>query len=303
MIADPAPSRTATLGDITTQTVMVNSDLIQLDRSERKPRVCAVSYLNTIPLVWGAMHGPQQGKIDLTFAIPSVCADRVAEGTADVGILPVIEVERLGLTTVPGIGIAFREAVRTILLISKVPYEKIATLAVDSGSRTSVQLARIILQRGYGATPTLFRHEPDLVKMLAYADAALVIGDAALRIDPPALEHRCLDLGKEWVSMTGLPFATAMWAGPKEAVTPELTKLLHGSYQCGLQNLDAIIRGEAERRGFPEWLVRQYLTRNIVFQLGGAEMEGIRTYLQYVKELDKPILMETLAHDDARASR
>lgn len=283
--------------------VVVKSDLIEAHHTVRKPRVCAVSYLNTAPLVWGALHGPQRGELDLSFAIPSICSERVSEGLADIGLVPVIEMARLGLTPIPGIGIAFREAVRTILLISKVPYEKIGTLAVDIGSRTSVQLARIILQRRYGVSPALFRHEPDLLRMLEQADAALVIGDAALRLDPPALEHRYLDLGEEWVAMTGLPFVTAMWAGPKAAITPELTQLMHGSCRHGLEEMDAIIAGEAERRGFPEVLVRQYLTRNLVFQLGDAEMEGIQTYLRYIQDLDTPLQPETIAHDDARASR
>ncbi len=282
---------------------MVNSDLIQAHHNVRKPRVCAVSYLNTAPLVWGALHGPQQGELDLSFAIPSICSERVAGGLADIGLVPVIEMARLGLTPIPGIGIAFREAVRTILLISKVPYDRITTLAVDIGSRTSVQLARIILQRRYGSSPALIRHEPDLVRMLELADAALVIGDAALRLDPPSLEHRYLDLGEEWVSLTGLPFVTAMWAGPKEAITPRLTELMHGSCEHGLAEMDAIVAVEAERRGFPEYLVRHYLTRNLVFQLGDAEMEGIQTYLDYIQDLDTPLLPETLAHDDARASR
>lgn len=282
---------------------MLNSNLVQSQQSLRKPRVCAVSYLNTIPLVWGALHGPQRGKLDLTFAIPSVCADRVAEGTADIGILPVIEMERLGLNAVPGVGIACRGAVRTILLISKVPFERITTLATDMGSRTSVQLARVILERRYGASPALTSCEPDLVRMLALADAALVIGDSALRLDPETLPYHVLDLGEEWMKMTRLPFVFAMWSGPKELITPELSELIVGSCEYGLAEIESIIPGEAERRGFPEALVRRYLTENLVMQLGGAEMEGMRTYFQYVKDLDRPVLMETIAHDDAARSR
>jgi len=110
---------------------MVNSDLTQKNEPSGRSRVCAVSYLNTAPLVWGAVHGEEKDQMDLSFAVPSICAERVAEGDADVGLVPVIEAARHGWASVEGIGIACRGAVRSILLISKVPYERIETLAVD----------------------------------------------------------------------------------------------------------------------------------------------------------------------------
>lgn len=282
---------------------MVNSDLSHAVPSKLRPRVCAVSYLNTIPLVWGALHGPQRSEIDLTFAVPSICADRVAGGMADVGIIPVIEMARHGFSAVPGVGIASRGPVRSILLVSKVPFDRIQTLAGDAGSRSSVQLARVILQRRFGVTPAVFSSEPDLVKMLNSADAALLIGDAALSIDPAELDYPCLDLGEEWTSLTGLPMVFAMWAGRETAVTPRLGRLLQDSCDFGLANLDRIIPEEAERRGFPEWLVHHYLTRHIVFHLGEEEERGLKTYLAYVRELDALELTEIRAHDDATASR
>ncbi|MDQ6699508.1 MAG: ABC transporter substrate-binding protein, partial [Acidobacteriota bacterium] len=108
-------------------------------------RVCAVQYLNTAPLVWGMLHGPQRGRFDLSFETPSKCADAVAAGAADIGIIPSIELERQDLTIVPGLGIASVGAVRSILLISKAPASEIRILAADVSSRTSVALSRIIL--------------------------------------------------------------------------------------------------------------------------------------------------------------
>src|SRR5215217_7874687 len=87
------------------------------------PRVCAVSFLNTVPLVWGMLHGPQAGVFDLSFSVPSECADRVARGDADLGILPVAEIQRLALPYLSDVGIACTGAVRSILLITKVPPE------------------------------------------------------------------------------------------------------------------------------------------------------------------------------------
>ena len=115
--------------------------------------MCAVSYLNTVPLVWGLLHSPDEelrATFDVPFALPSVCADQLRSGEADIGIVPVIEMARQKLDYFPATGIACHGPVRSILLISKVPFREIRTLATDSGSRTSVMLSRVILAEKYG---------------------------------------------------------------------------------------------------------------------------------------------------------
>ena len=159
----------------------------KLDQFTHRQRVCAVSFLNTTPLVWGMLHGPQRGRFDLEFRIPAECADRLASGAADIGIVPSLELTRQDLEVIPGAGIACRGPVRSILLISSRPAPEIRTLATDKSSRTSVELARIILERRYGASPAFLPHAPDLEAMLRSADAALIIGDPALRVDPALL--------------------------------------------------------------------------------------------------------------------
>src|SRR3974377_1819502 len=124
--------------------------MLRSDHSARL-RVCAVSYLNTTPLVWGMLRGEQRGLFDLDFQIPAVCADHLASGAADLGIIPSFELTRLDLDILPGTGIACHGPVRSILLISKVPARQIQRLAVDSSSRTSVQLARVLLAQRYQA--------------------------------------------------------------------------------------------------------------------------------------------------------
>jgi chorismate dehydratase len=163
-----------------------------------RPRVCAVSFLNTVPLVWGMLHGNQKDAFELTFSVPSDCADQVARGDVDLGIIPVAEIRRLQLPYFPDVGIACRGPVRTILLISKTEPSNIRTLAADSSSRTSVLLSRIILSRKYGCRPQVRIAAPNLDRMLESADAALIIGDPALRTEPENLPYRVLDLGAEW---------------------------------------------------------------------------------------------------------
>jgi chorismate dehydratase len=244
------------------------------------------------------VQGPQRDLVELTFAVPSVCAERVGTGVADVGLVPVIEMENQGLTAVPGIGIASRGAVRSILLISRVPFRRVRTLAADMNSRTSVMLARIILSRCFGTEPEVTPMPADLDSMLARADAALVIGDAALAIDPDEVGLPCLDLGEAWFDLSGLPFVFAMWAGHKSQITPELAQLLQDSCLCGLGALDRIIEEEAVRRTMPREMVDRYLRHNIVFQHGDAERAGLELYLRYAREMNELVLVEDRLHGD-----
>jgi predicted solute-binding protein len=244
-----------------------------------------VSFLNTVPLVWGMLHGPQRDCFELEFQVPSVCADELAAGTADIGIVPAIELLRQDLDVIPGTCIACSGAVRSILLISKCPPGEVRTLAADTNSRTSVQLARIVLARRFGAEPELIPHPPDLGPMLEAADAAIVIGDPALRIDPAALPHRVFDLGVEWLDMTGLPMVFAVWGACKGIVTPAVEQAFLDSYRYGREHMEEIIATESAPRGMAPQLVREYLARNVTFELGERERAGMNEFLRLAREL------------------
>ena len=227
------------------------------------------------------LHGPQRGLFDLDFRLPAACADALASGAADIGIVPSFELTRQDLEVLPGAGIACHGPVRSILLISACPAGEIRTLAADSSSRTSVQLARVILERKWGVAPATVSHPPDLEAMLAVADAALVIGDPALRIDPAGLPFHVYDLGAEWVEMTEYPMVFAVWAGRKDAVTPPVVEAFHGSCRYGRARIEEIVQAESAARGFAPGLVREYLTRNVVYELGPRDYEGMELFLSY----------------------
>jgi chorismate dehydratase len=246
-----------------------------------------VSYLNTAPLVWGFQYGPNQGLFDLEFRLPSECADRLAAGAADIGIAPSIELARQGLELIPGAGIACRGAVRSILLVTRTPLAEIRTLAGDTSSRTSVALARIILERRYGALPRVIARPPDLPSMLAEADAALLIGDPALHVEPERLPYQTLDLGAEWRDMTGLPMVFAVWARRPGAAANDpaaLAEAFLASCRFGRARLEEIARRESAPRGFTEAFAHEYLSRHIVNELGEEEYAGMRRFLAYARE-------------------
>lgn len=236
------------------------------------------------------LHGDERDLFDLSFAVPSECADRLADGRADIGIVPSVELNRQKLEIIRGTGIACNGPVRTILLISKVPFAEIRTLATDSCSRTSVALSRIVLSKKYGAEPRLYSEPPHLASMLEHCDAALIIGDAALVLDPAQLPFHVLDLGAEWTQMTRLPMVFAVWAARPELPLQD-PEPFRASLRFGFERLSDIVREWSGKLGITEALAREYLTRNIVFELGALEYAGLATFLKYAAEL--PSLAET----------
>jgi len=234
------------------------------------------------------LHGEEQGLFDLEFSLPSECADRLEAGTADIGIVPSAELPRLGLATIPGAGIASRGPVRSILLVTKVPRARIRVLAADTSSRTSVQLARILLQQNHGARPRLVPFRPDLEAMLKAADAAIIIGDPALRVDARNSPYEIVDLGEEWTATTGLPMVFAVWGGRPECITPSLAQPFLNSCRFGLARIEDIVRQESAPRGLSEELVRNYFARNVTLLLGDEEQQGLELFLRHLAALEEP---------------
>lgn len=226
------------------------------------------------------LHGPQREQLDLSFAIPSACAREIEEGKVQIGLAPVAEVARQGLEVVPGVGITCVGAVRSILLLSQLPWKQVRTLAADLGSRTSVELARVILRERYAVQPRIVLHEPVLDKMLSIADAALIIGDSALRIRPEELPLEWLDLGAEWLVLTGLPMVFAAWAGKPGIPVESLRSITNGSYLFGKARIDQIVEQEYRTRQISRQLADRYLREHIRFELGPNEQRGLQAFFE-----------------------
>lgn len=268
---------------------MLRSDLKPIsphfDSPGPAPRLCAVHYLNTLPLVWGLREGQARRRIELSVASPADCADRLKLGLADLGLVPVAEMARQGLPIVPGTCISSDGAVRSILLVSRVPWEQVRTLSADCNSRTSVVLAQVVLKERFGVRVSVKAQAPSLPEMLSGADAALVIGDAALHVDPASLPYRILDLGDEWQRLSGLPMVYAVWAGPAATSSPWLEGVLADSLKYGEANLDAIVKQEAANYGVDVDFARYYLSSNVRFHLGDREQAGLTAFLQRGEKL------------------
>lgn len=242
-------------------------------------RVGVVSFVNSRPLARGLERERSGGAFELRYLTPARIADGLADGSLDVGLVPSIELVRIpGLVVVPGLAIAATHEVRSVLLVSRVPVAEIRRVALDESSRTSAALVRILLAERYGVHPEFLPAAPDLEAMLATADAALVIGDAALRVDRE--RHLVLDLAGEWLELTGLPFVFAAWAARREAATPALTKLLTESLAAGMDELDEIVAEVAAETGLSPLLLHDYYTRNLRFRMEAEEEAGLREFLR-----------------------
>jgi chorismate dehydratase len=149
-----------------------------------------------------------------------------------------------------------------------------------------VMLTRMILAKRYGSKPEVIPMAPDLNAMLARADAALIIGDPALLLDPEKLPYHCLDLGEEWVGMTGFPMVFAVWAGRPEVLTPDVAEAFAASAAAGVAALDRIAAEQAPVRGLTEELTRRYLTLNTAFILDESDYHGMKLFLKYVAEME-----------------
>lgn len=234
------------------------------------------------------LHGPQKEQVDLSFAIPSVCARELETDKIQVGLVPVAEAVRQNLEIVPGVGIACHGAVRSILLFSRAPWTKVRTLAADLSSRTSVQLARVILRENYGVDPEVIQQPPVLEDMLEGHDAALIIGDPALHIDPHAQPYDWLDLGSEWLRLTGLPMVFAAWAGKRGIDVDAVRAVTVGSYEYGKDRIDEIVEKEYQARNVTKDLARRYLTQYIHYELGKEEQKGLKTFVELARLVPTP---------------
>ena len=289
-----------------------------------KLRISIVEFLNTAPLVWGFTDGPLAGRYDLSFTVPSLCAEALRSGEVDVAIIPAIEYQRMdGLVMLPDMAVAAKGEVRSILVLAKKPIELARRIALDTNSRSSVALTRLLCSGYWHIAPEFIDAPPDPSAMLAQADAALLIGDPALRVriqmdemltkspdglasqgaqkgpenspdyrkdccggDPseqpvPGIDTLFLyDVAQQWREMTGLPCVLAIWAGRREAITPEVTADFLASKQYGLAHIGQIAEGAALKLDLPPRQLENYLRESIDYSLDAENLQGLELYFQ-----------------------
>jgi len=260
----------------------------------RLPRISIVEYLNTAPLVRGFTHGPLRGKYELSFTVPSQCAEALRSGAVDIAIIPAIEYQRTkGLVVLPGMCIASKRTVRSLLLVSKEPLRKVKRIALDRSSRSTQTLTRILCEKQWGIAPEFFEADPELNAMLERADAALLIGDPALRValrgeralKMEGVRLHVYDIVEEWRAMTNLPAVLAVWAGRPEVITKDIVDDFQASLDFGMQHLEEISAEAGEAMKLHPVELKRYLTENIDYRLDEENLRGLSRYFDLAAEM------------------
>ncbi len=241
-----------------------------------KLRVGIVNFLNSKPLAWGFLKGHHADLFAPTYHPPAMVARLLGQGALDIGLIPSVEVQRIpGLKILPDLCVASTREVKSVILVSRGPLEQVRRVALDQNSRTSVALLRILLQER-GIHPEYLHERPDPERMLSEADAALLIGDPALKVERE--KYHVIDLAAEWNALTGLPFVFAVWAVRAGVDLPDLPFYFKSSLRYGLSSVDTLSREAAAELGLDSADVRSYLTENLHYFLRQEELAGLEEF-------------------------
>lgn len=247
-------------------------------------RLGAVSYLNARPLTWALDRAPSQWQV--RYDVPSVCATLLHAGEVDLGLVPLIEyLASPSYRLVPGVGIGSRGPVASVALFTRVPMPSIRRIALDTSSRTSAALVRVLCHHRFGIAPEFVAHGPNLAAMTHGADAALLIGDPALETDPAPLGLEKIDLGEEWTAMTGLPFVYAAWCGREGAIDANTVHALQSAQDEGVRSAGAIAVEYGDGDAVRSARAAVYLRDNVRYGLGPDEAAGLQMFLDLAADL------------------
>ena len=245
-------------------------------------RISAISYLNSLPFTWCLEHSTIINEIELSYDIPSQCADKLLSDKADIGLIPIVKILQMPeYYIISDLCIGANDAVRTVVLASETPHNDISSVYLDAHSRTSVVLAKILAKHYWKIAP---RWIPFSGAIADYprneGSAAVVIGDKAFGVQAPYI----YDLATEWRKFSGLPFVFACWVANKpteKGFINRFNNAMHGM----TENMDAI--AEYYRDRAPAGIVlRDYWTKNISYPLTTDKLEGMELFLKYASEID-----------------
>ncbi|PYC85471.1 menaquinone biosynthesis protein [Streptomyces tateyamensis] len=260
-----------------------------------RPRVGHIQFLNCVPLYWGLARTGSLLDLDLTKDTPEKLSDLLVQGALDLGPITCVEYLRHAdeLVVLPDIAVGSDGPVMSCVIVSKVPLAELdgRPVALGSTSRTSVRLAQLLLQEREGVRPEYFSCPPDLDAMLARADAAVLIGDPALKATLEAGRHpeyTVHDLGQLWKDWTGLPFVFAVWAARREFVEqrPELAAAVHRAFlesrDLSLLEAGKVAAQAARWEEFDAGVLETYFSQALDFSLGERQLAGIAEFARRV---------------------
>ncbi|GGZ15640.1 menaquinone biosynthetic enzyme MqnA/MqnD family protein [Streptomyces poonensis] len=265
-----------------------------MDNSRTRPRVGHIQFLNCMPLYWGLARTGTLLDFELTKDTPEKLSEKLVQGDLDIGPITLVEFLRHAddLVAFPDIAVGCDGPVMSCVIVSKVPLDQLdgARVALGSTSRTSVRLAQLLLAEHIGVSPSYYTCPPDLALMMQEAEAAVLIGDAALRanmIDGPKYGLQVHDLGALWKEWTGLPFVFAVWAARREYAErePEVTRKVHEAFlasrDLSLVEVDKVAEQAARWEAFDETVLERYFT-TLDFRFGPPQLDAVSEFARRV---------------------
>ncbi len=263
-------------------------------------RIGAVSYLNTRPLIHNLKLLAPDARLVLD--LPSRLADRLAAGELDVALIPSIEVfQHPDYKVVSDACIACHGPVWSVKLMSRLPLAEVRNLALDEGSRTSIALIRLLMEKHVGVRPDFvpLHIQDDWTTM--DCDAVLIIGDRAIQPGCSDNFPVQIDLGQWWFEWTGLPFVFAMWTARPGLTADQLNQLggvLTASRDAGTAAAAELATECASHYGLTEPQCLDYFQKYLHFRLGPREREGLEHFRQLALDMKMaPTSRELQFHD------
>lgn len=259
------------------------------DAAVRRPRVGHIQFLNCLPIYWGLMRSGALLDVDLHKDTPERLSAALVAGDLDIGPITLVEYLRHAdeLLLLPNLAVGAADRVLSVNIVSTRPLAELdgRPVALGSTSRTGVLLAQMLLTERHGVDPEYFRCPPELTQMLLEADAAVLIGDPALRAlyEAPQLGLEVTDLAEAWREWTGLPMVFAVWAVRKDfaAAHPGVVKDVHEAFQrsrdLSLEELDTVAEAAARWEPFDAETLATYF-RLLDFSLGERQIAGLREF-------------------------
>ncbi|MCM2578342.1 menaquinone biosynthetic enzyme MqnA/MqnD family protein [Streptomyces meridianus] len=266
------------------------SETVPDDRRRSRPRVGHIQFLNCLPLYWGLARTGTLLGMDLTKDTPEKLSEQLVRGDLDIGPITLVEFLRNAddLVALPDIAVGCDGPVMSCVIVSQLPLDRLdrERVALGSTSRTSVRLAQLLLAERYGVEPDYYTCPPDLGLMMQEAQAAVLIGDAALRAslhDAPRLGLEVHDLGRMWKEWTGLPFVFAVWAARRDYLErePQIVDAVHQAFlasrDLSLEEVAKVAEQAARWEPFGAGLLERYFT-TLDFRLGREQLAGITEF-------------------------
>ncbi len=253
-----------------------------LKRKTLKLKISAVSYLNTLPFLYGLRKSPVYNEVDLQLDMPSVCAEKLLSNKIDIGLVPVAILPLMeSYHILSDFCIGAEGKVKTVLLLSDVPLNEITEVLLDYQSKTSVNLVKVLAKNHWRINPKWIDAKSGFENNIEGRRAGVIIGDRTFHLNK-SYKYQ-YDLAEEWEKMTGLPFVFACWVSNKK-LPQDFIERFNSALELGVNSISESLKA-SEQQQIPEKVLHSYLSENISYSLNDKKKLAIKHFLDALKSI------------------